>query len=139
VEWLKDPGRFKAMGVRPPRGILLHGPSGTGKTMLARALAGETEATFIVESATNFLNEYAGGGPTNIRALFARARRYSPVVVFIDEIDGIGRNRTFERHSWHIHESLNALLTELDGFMTPSARPVIVIAATNLLDELDPR
>lgn len=138
VEWLKDPGRFKAMGVRPPRGILLHGPSGTGKTMLARALAGETEATFIVESATNFLNEYAGGGPTNIRALFARARRYSPVVVFIDEIDGIGRNRTFERHSWHIHESLNALLTELDGFMTPSARPVIVIAATNLLDELDP-
>lgn len=60
------------------------------------------------------------------------------MVVFIDEIDGIGRNRTFERHSWHIHESLNALLTELDGFMTPSARPVIVIAATNLVDELDP-
>lgn len=68
VEWLKAPGRFKAMGVRPPRGILLHGPSGTGKTMLARALARETEATFIVESATNFLNEYVGGGPTNIRA-----------------------------------------------------------------------
>jgi len=138
VRWMKDPKHYRALGLNPPRGILLYGPPGTGKTMLARALAGECEVTFIVESATNFVTKWVGSGPENVRNLFARARRYAPSIVFIDEIDAIGKKRSGDSSaSRPQEETLNALLTEMDGFGAPTARPVVVIAATNLADHLD--
>ncbi len=139
VKWLKNPRRFNSMGLRPPKGILLYGPPGTGKTMLARALAGECNVTFIVESATNFVTKYVGTGPENVRNLFARARRYAPTILFIDEIDAIGKKRTGGGHGGTraYEETLNSILTEMDGFDNSSKNPVIVIAATNLVEHLD--
>jgi cell division protease FtsH len=136
VNWLKDPRQYRAMGLRPPRGILLYGHPGTGKTMLARALAGECNVTFIVESATNFVTKYVGSGPENIRKLFARARRYAPTILFIDEIDAVGKKRG-NSGSRAYDETLNAILTEMDGFDSSAKKPVIVIAATNLIEHLD--
>jgi ATP-dependent Zn protease len=115
---------------------LLYGPSGTGKTLLARAMAGESELAFIPAVASSFVTKYQGSGPEAIRSLFKRARRYAPSIVFIDEIDAIGRARG-GRDSGHGEEmALNALLTEMDGFATDPKRPVFVLAATNFeLDE----
>lgn len=139
VEWLRNPHRYRNVGVRPPKGILLTGPPGTGKTMLARALAGESRCAFIEQSAAAFVTMWQGSGPQNIRNLFERAHRYAPAIIFIDEIDAIGRKRMGSQGSGRAEETtLNALLTEMDGFGAKSAPPVIVIAATNLVDELDP-
>jgi ATP-dependent metalloprotease FtsH len=139
VRWLKDPKKFKAMGLRPPRGILLYGHPGTGKTMLARALAGESNVAFLVSSAANFVTIWQGSGPQSVRDLFDRARRYAPSILFIDEIDAIGKKRSgfVGGGQASTEQTLNSLLTEMDGFSSSSSRPVIVIAATNLVELLD--
>jgi len=133
VDYLKNPKRFAAMGLKPPKGVLLYGPPGTGKTMLARAIAGESDVAFLSASASSFVTIWQGSGPQNVRDLFARARRYAPAIVFIDEIDAIGRPRTGAVGGAQAGENtLNALLTEMDGFTSPSAdRPVFVLVATN--------
>lgn len=133
IDFLKNPRRFAALGLRPPKGILLHGPPGTGKTMLARAMAGESDVAFIPTTATNFVTIWQGSGPQNVRDLFARARRYAPAIIFIDEIDAIGRIRTGGPGGGRASEdTLNALLGEIDGFTSPSPdRPVFLLAATN--------
>ena len=131
IDYLKNPKKFTAQGVKPPKGILLYGPPGTGKTMLAKALAGESDVTFIPCVATGFVTKYQGSGPDSIRTLFRRARRYAPAVIFIDEIDAIGRKRG-QVNSGHGEEmALNALLAEMDGFAVDPKRPVFVLAATN--------
>ncbi len=132
IDYLKNPRRFAALGIKPPKGILLYGPPGTGKTMLARAMAGESNVAFIPATASNFVTMWQGSGPQNIRDLFARARRYAPAIVFIDEIDTIGKVRLGGPGSQAEENTLNALLTEMDGFTSPSPdRPVFVLAATN--------
>ena len=128
VEFLKHPRKFILDGVKPPKGILLYGPPGTGKTMLARAMAGEAQATFLPTNATDFMNKYVGEGEGRIRNLFSVARRYAPSIIFIDEIDAIAKERTGESH---IETYLNALMTEMDGFHFDVKRPVFVLAATN--------
>jgi ATP-dependent metalloprotease FtsH len=133
IDYLKNPRRFSALGLKPPKGVLLHGPPGTGKTMLARAMAGESDVAFVQASASSFVTIWQGSGPQNVRDLFARARRYAPAIVFIDEIDAIGRTRTGGAGGAQPTENtLNALLTEMDGFTSPSGdRPVFILAATN--------
>lgn len=132
IEYLKEPRRYAALGLKPPRGVLLYGPPGTGKTLLARALAGESEVAFIPTTASAFVTIWQGSGPQAVRDLFARARRYAPAIVFIDEIDAIGRVRTGGPGAHAEENTLNALLTELDGFTSPAPdRPVFVLAATN--------
>jgi ATP-dependent metalloprotease FtsH len=138
VDWLQNPRHYAALGVSPPRGILMTGPPGTGKTFLARALAGESDVSFLVASGTDFVTIWQGSGPQNIRDLFDRARRYAPSILFIDEIDAIGKKRMGTGGAGRAEEStLNALLTEMDGFGAPTLRPVIILAATNLVDHLD--
>jgi ATP-dependent metalloprotease FtsH len=133
IDYLRNPRRFAALGLKPPKGVLLHGPPGTGKTMLARAMAGESNVAFLSASASSFVTVWQGSGRQNIRDLFARARRYAPAIVFIDEIDAIGKTRAGSAGAGQAEENtLNALLTEMDGFTSPSAdRPVFVLAATN--------
>ncbi len=138
VDWLHNPRHYAALGVRPPRGILLTGSPGTGKTMLARSVAGESEVAFLVASGADFVTIWQGSGPQNVRDLFARARRYAPSIVFIDEIDAIGKKRMGLGTTGQAEEiTLNTLLTEMDGFGSPTLRPVIVLAATNLSEHLD--
>lgn len=139
VEWLRNPKKYHALGLRPPKGVLMAGPPGTGKTMLARAVAGESDCAFLEKSATSFVTMWQGSGPQNMRDLFARARRYAPAILFIDEIDAIGKTRTGSPGSRAEEETLNALLTEMDGFAATGSNnaPVIVLAATNLLQHLD--
>jgi ATP-dependent metalloprotease FtsH len=132
IEYLKEPRRYAALGLKPPKGVLLYGPPGTGKTLLARALAGESEVAFIPATASAFVTLWQGSGPQAVRDLFARARRYAPAIVFIDEIDAIGKVRTGGVSGHAEENTLNALLTELDGFTSPAPdRPVFVLAATN--------
>ena len=139
IDYLKNPRRFSALGLKPPKGVLLHGPPGTGKTMLARAMAGESDIAFIPATASSFVTIWQGSGPQSIRDLFARARRYAPAIVFIDEIDAIGSSRTGGAGGAQATENtLNALLTELDGFTSPSPdRPVFVLSATNFRIQAD--
>jgi len=139
INYLKNPRRFTALGLKPPKGVLLHGPPGTGKTMLARAMAGESNVAFLSASASNFVTIWQGSGPQNVRDLFERARRYAPSIIFIDEIDAIGRVRTGSAGGSQASENtLNALLTEMDGFTSPSPdRPVFILAATNFKVDSD--
>ena len=139
IDYLKNPRRFAALGLKAPKGVLLHGPPGTGKTMLARAMAGESNVAFIAASGSSFVTIWQGSGPQNVRDLFARARRYAPAIIFIDEIDAIGKVRTGGAGGGQPTENtLNALLTELDGFTSPSPdRPVFVLSATNFKVEAE--
>ena len=131
VDYLKNPKKFLASGVSAPKGILLYGPPGTGKTMLAKALAGESGVTFIAADGGSFLKQYVGESPASVHRLFAKARKYAPAVIFIDEVDAIAKERTGSEYT-HVEEQvLNALLTEMDGFHVDKKRPVFVLAATN--------
>ena len=131
TEYLKNPKKFCAQGLKPPKGVLLYGPPGTGKTMLAKALAGESDVAFLPTVASSFVTKYQGSGPEAVRALFKRARRYAPAIIFIDEIDAIGRKRGANNSAHGEEMALNALLTEMDGFSVDPRRPVFVMAATN--------
>ncbi|MFN8131938.1 MAG: AAA family ATPase [Solirubrobacteraceae bacterium] len=135
VEFLRDPKRFKALGARVPKGILLHGPPGTGKTLLAKAVAHESGADFFAQSAASFVEMFAGLGASRIRRLFREARKHSPAIIFIDELDAVGGRRGSDL-SGEKDQTLNQLLVEMDGFSSTS--DVVVIAASNLLEKLDP-
>src|SRR3954447_25451102 len=135
IEFLRDPKRFRALGAKVPKGILLHGPPGTGKTLLAKAVANESGAKFFGQSASSFVEMFAGLGSARIRRLFAMARDAAPAIVFIDEIDAVGAVRGSDNNSER-EQTLNQLLVEMDGFSTRG--DVVVIAASNLLDKLDP-
>ena len=132
VKYLQNPKQFLSSGGRPPKGVLLYGPPGTGKTMLARAMAGESDVTFIQTSAAEFLNKYVGGTEENIKKLFVKAKKYAPAIIFIDEIDAIGKKRSGSELSSHTETALNALLTQMDGFSgNDMKKPIFVLAATN--------
>ena len=135
VEFLKDSSRFKALGARVPKGIILHGPPGTGKTLLAKAVAHESGATFIAQSASSFVEMFAGLGAARIRRLFAEARKAAPAIIFIDEIDAVGGRRGSD-HNGEREQTLNQLLVEMDGMDT--TQDVVIMAASNLLEKLDP-
>jgi len=135
VEFLRDPRRFKQLGAQVPKGILLHGPPGTGKTLLAKAVAHESNAKFFAQSASSFVEMFAGLGASRIRRLFREARKQSPAIVFIDELDAVGATRGNDI-SGEKDQTLNQLLVELDGF--GGRGDLVVIGASNLLDKLDP-
>ncbi|CAJ1960333.1 unnamed protein product [Sphenostylis stenocarpa] len=139
VEFLRNPDKYIRLGARPPRGVLLVGLPGTGKTLLAKAVAGEADVPFISCSASEFVELYVGMGASRVRDLFARAKREAPAIIFIDEIDAVAKSRDgkFRMISNDEREqTLNQLLTEMDGFDSNSA--VIVLGATNRSDVLDP-
>ncbi len=131
VEYLKDPVKYIRKGVRAPKGVLLYGPPGTGKTLLAKAMAGESDVTFLTAEGNQFLKTYVGEGPQAVHDLFASARKYAPSILFIDEIDAIGKNRGGSSSAEHTGDTLTAFLTEMDGFRTDNTKPVFVLAATN--------
>lgn len=137
IEFLRDPVRFGRLGGRAPRGILLFGPPGTGKTLLARAAAGEAGVPFLSASGSSFQEKFAGVGAARVRRLFARARKLSPCIIFIDEIDALGRQRgrSSDSGSADQDQTLNQLLVEMDGFDQSSS--IVVIASTNRPDVLD--
>lgn len=132
VSYLQNPKKFLMNGGRAPKGVLLYGPPGTGKTMLAKAMAGESDVTFLQTSASEFKNKYVGESEANIRRIFSKAKKYAPSIIFIDEIDAIGKKRTGGENSSTTESMLNALLTEMDGFSSSdNSKPVFVLAATN--------
>src|ERR671914_1671065 len=135
VEFLRDPKRFRKLGARVPKGILLHGPPGTGKTLLAKAVANESKAEFFAQSASSFVEMFAGLGAARIRRLFREARKEAPSIVFIDELDAVGATRGKDI-SGEKDQTLNQLLVEMDGF--GKSDDLVVIAASNLLEKLDP-
>ena len=130
-ETLDDPRRGILAGKTIPKGILLYGPPGTGKTMLAKAMAKQSNAMFLPTTATSFFEGIVGRTEENIRELFKKARRYAPAVIFIDEVDAVARRRTGGISTSHNEDALNALLSEMDGFTVDEKRPVFVLAATN--------
>ena len=131
AELLSDPRKAAEKGMKMPRGVLLYGPPGTGKTLLAKAMAGESDVTFIQKNATEFLKKYVGEGPRSVREAFRLARQYAPSVLFIDEIDSVAKERIGGEATHATEEILTTLLTEMDGFVSDPKRPVLVIAATN--------
>ena len=138
IDFLKDPTRFQKLGGRIPKGVLMVGPPGTGKTLLARAIAGEAQAPFFAISGSDFVEMFVGVGASRVRDMFDQAQKNSPCIVFIDEIDAVGRHRGAGLGGGHDEreQTLNQLLVEMDGFETNDG--VIVIAATNRPDVLDP-
>src|SRR5581483_2605252 len=137
VDFLREPERFSAIGGRIPKGVLLVGPPGTGKTLLARSIAGEAKVPFLFASGSDFVEMYAGVGASRIRKLFRDARRHPASIVFIDELDAVGRSRGGNSLSHEEREqTLNQLLVEMDGFAPNQG--IVVIAATNRPDILDP-
>ncbi|HSL97970.1 MAG TPA: ATP-dependent metallopeptidase FtsH/Yme1/Tma family protein, partial [Candidatus Deferrimicrobiaceae bacterium] len=138
VEFLKFPEKFNTLGARIPRGVLLVGPPGTGKTLLARAVAGEAGVPFFSISGSEFVEMFVGVGASRVRDLFDQAKRNSPCIVFVDEIDAVGRQRGAGLGGSHDEreQTLNQILVEMDGFDTNTN--VIVVAATNRPDVLDP-
>jgi cell division protease FtsH len=135
VDFLKEPDAFRRLGARVPAGVLLHGPPGTGKTLLAKAVAHESGAAFYSQSASSFVEMFAGLGAARIRRLFREARKHEPAIVFIDELDAVGAQRGSDNNSER-EQTLNQLLVEMDGF--GSSGRVVVMAASNLLEKLDP-
>src|SRR5438093_2439340 len=136
VDFLRDPKRFERLGARVPKGILLHGPPGTGKTLLAKAVAHESGARFYAQSASAFVEMFAGLGAARIRKLFEEARNNAPSIVFIDELDAVGRARSGHSFNREQDQTLNQLLVELDGFGPRDQ--VVVMGASNRLQDLDP-
>jgi cell division protease FtsH len=138
IDFLKDPLKFKMVGGRIPKGALLMGPPGTGKTLLAKAIAGEAEVPFFSISGSDFVEMFVGVGASRVRDMFEQARRYAPCLIFIDEIDAVGRSRFSGIGGGHDEreQTLNALLVEMDGLETQEG--VIILAATNRPDVLDP-
>ena len=138
VDFLRDPQRFVELGARIPKGVLLVGPPGTGKTLLARAVAGEAGVQFLSISGSDFVEMYVGVGASRVRDLFEQAKKLAPAIIFIDEIDAVGRQRGTGLGGGHDEreQTLNQLLVEMDGFGTNDG--VVVLAATNRADILDP-
>lgn len=138
VEFLKFPKKFAALGARIPKGVLLVGPPGTGKTMLARAVAGEAGVPFFSISGSEFVEMFVGVGASRVRDLFAKAKKNAPCIIFVDEIDAVGRRRGSGMGGGHDEreQTLNQILVEMDGF--EQGQNVIVLAATNRADVLDP-
>jgi cell division protease FtsH len=138
VEFLKDPKKFQKLGGRIPKGILMVGPPGTGKTLLAKAIAGEADASFFSISGSDFVEMFVGVGASRVRDMFEQARKHTPCLIFIDEIDAVGRSRGVGLGGGNDEreQTLNALLVEMDGFDTQEG--IIIIAATNRADVLDP-
>lgn len=138
VDFLKDPGKYTKVGARIPKGVLLEGAPGTGKTLLAKAIAGEAKVPFFSISGSDFVEMFVGVGASRVRDLFADAKKNSPCIVFIDEIDAVARRRGTGMGGGHDEreQTLNQLLVEMDGFGTNEG--IIVMAATNRVDILDP-
>lgn len=134
IDFINNSMKYRKMGAKIPKGILFHGPPGTGKTLLAKAVAGETNSTFLYASGSEFVEKYVGVGAKRVRTLFERAKKEAPSIIFIDEIDAIGARRNLESNN-EKDQTLNQLLVEMDGFNTDET--VIVIGATNRLDLLD--
>ncbi len=138
VQYLKKPDKYKELGAKIPKGALMHGPPGTGKTLLAKATAGEAGVPFLTMSGSDFMEMFVGVGPSRVRDLFAQARSMAPCIIFLDEIDAIGRKRGrggFIGGNDERENTLNQLLVEMDGFATNSG--VVVLAGTNRADVLD--
>src|SRR5438132_719932 len=136
VDFLRHPKQFERLGARVPKGILLYGPPGTGKTLLAKAVANESGAAFYSQSASAFVEMFAGLGASRIRKLFKEARKHAPSIVFIDELDAVGAARTGHGFNREQDQTLNQLLVELDGFGVTDQ--VVVMGASNRLQALDP-
>src|SRR5436190_22615768 len=135
VEFLRDPDRFERLGAHVPKGMLLYGPPGTGKTLLAKAAASQSGAKFYSQSASAFVEMFAGLGAARIRKLFAEARKHAPAIIFIDELDAVGAQRTGHGFNREQDQTLNQLLVELDGF--ENAHQVVVMGASNRIQDLD--
>ncbi len=135
VDFLRDPKRFEQLGAKVPKGLLLYGPPGTGKTLLAKAVAHESGAHFYSASASSFVEMFAGLGAARIRKLFVEARKNAPAIVFIDELDAVGAQRTGHGFNREQDQTLNQLLVELDGF--EGSEQVVVMGASNRIQDLD--
>src|SRR5438132_8537686 len=135
VDFLREPERFERLGARVPKGLLLYGPPGTGKTLLAKAVAHESGAHFYCASAASFVEMFAGLGAARIRKLFQEARNHAPAIIFIDELDAVGAQRTGHGFNREQDQTLNQLLVELDGF--ENAHQVVVMGASNRIQDLD--
>merc|ERR1719258_887981 len=140
VQFLKNPAHYKELGAKIPKGALLVGPPGTGKTMLAKATAGEAGVPFFTMSGSDFIEMFVGVGPSRVRDLFEQARKSAPSIIFIDEIDAVGRKRGAGGFSGGGNDerenTLNQMLVEMDGFK--SSTGIVVLAGTNRSDILDP-
>ena len=134
IDFINNSSKYIKMGAHIPKGILFYGPPGTGKTLLAKAVAGETNSTFLYASGSEFVEKYVGVGAKRVRTLFEKAKKEAPSIIFIDEIDAIGSKRNLESNN-EKDQTLNQLLVEMDGFNTNET--VVVIGATNRLDLLD--
>ena len=138
VDFLKHPGKFKELGAKIPKGVLLVGPPGTGKTMIARAVAGEAKVPFYSISGSEFVEMFVGVGASRVRDLFTKAKKNQPCIIFVDEIDAVGRRRGSGMGGGHDEreQTLNQILVEMDGF--EQGENIIMLAATNRVDVLDP-
>lgn len=140
VDFLKKPERYTEIGARIPKGVLLVGPPGTGKTLLSKAVAGEADVPFFIISGSEFVELFVGAGAARVRDLFEQAKKKAPCIIFIDELDAIGKSRSGSMGvvggNDEREQTLNQLLTEMDGFASKD-KPVIVIAATNQPETLD--